>query len=60
MIVVSEASVIEFFKQSGEYAKTIFGEMLDVFEGAAVYIVEYLFPEPTCQASIKVSVNHSR
>lgn len=52
--VVSEASVLEFFKESGEYADTKFAEIYDEFEDATVYFVELTFPRPTSQASIKV------
>ncbi|XP_058801782.1 uncharacterized protein LOC131674804 [Phymastichus coffea] len=51
--VVSEASVLELFKQSGEYANTIFAEFVDEFQDHAVYIAESIIQPPSTEASIK-------
>lgn len=52
--VVSEAYVLEFFKQFGEYETTKFAEFVDEFEDNSVYFAETaIFPHAT-EASIKV------
>ncbi|XP_043462839.1 uncharacterized protein LOC122498908 [Leptopilina heterotoma] len=51
--LVSEAPVLEFFKQSGEYAATIFAEFVDEFENNSVYLGEMNFDPPTSEASIQ-------
>ncbi|XP_051169641.1 uncharacterized protein LOC127287001 [Leptopilina boulardi] len=51
--LVSEAPVLEFFKQSGEYAATIFAEFVDEFENNSVYLGEMDFDPPTSEASIQ-------
>lgn len=53
--LVSEASVLEFFKQSGEYATTVFAEFVDEFQDHAVYFAEAKIEPPSSEASIKVS-----
>lgn len=53
--VVSEASVLEFFKQSGEYATTAFAEFVDEFQDHAVYFAEAKIQPPSTEASIKVN-----
>lgn len=52
--VVSEASVLEFFKQSGEYATTVFADFVDEFQDHAVYFAEAQIQPPSTEASIKV------
>lgn len=52
--VVSEAIVLEFFKQSGEYETTIFADFIDEFEDNSVYFAETAIQPPTTEASIKV------
>lgn len=52
--LVSEAPVLEFFKQSGEYSATIFAEFVDEFENNSVYLGEINFDSPTSEASIQV------
>lgn len=52
--VVSEANVLEFFKQSGEYQTTIFADFIDEFEDTSVYLAETAIQPPTTEASIKV------
>lgn len=51
--VVSEASVMEFYKQFGEYMTTIFAEFIDEFENNSVYFAEVSFEPPTPEASVK-------
>ncbi|XP_014206355.1 uncharacterized protein LOC106637900 [Copidosoma floridanum] len=51
--VVSEASVLEFFKQSGEYATTVFAEFVDDFQDHAVYFAEAKIQPPSSEAGIK-------
>ncbi|KAJ8684377.1 hypothetical protein QAD02_020169 [Eretmocerus hayati] len=51
--VVSEASVLEFFKQSGEYASTVFAEFVDEFQDHVVYFAETKIDPPSTEASIK-------
>ena len=53
--VVSEASVLEFFKQSGEYATTVFADFIDEFQDHAVYFAEAKIHPPSSEASIKVN-----
>ncbi|OXU25812.1 hypothetical protein TSAR_003312 [Trichomalopsis sarcophagae] len=51
--VVSEASVLEFFKQSGEYTTTSFADFVDEFQDHAVYFAEAKIQPPSTEASIK-------
>ncbi|XP_076758747.1 uncharacterized protein LOC143428049 [Xylocopa sonorina] len=51
--VVSEANVLEFFKQYGEYETTKFAELVDVFEDISVYFAETAILPQTTEASIK-------
>ncbi|XP_017878281.1 uncharacterized protein LOC108623922 [Ceratina calcarata] len=51
--VVSEAYVLEFFKQFGEYDTTKFAELIDKFEDTSVYFVETTILPYTSEASIK-------
>ncbi|XP_015175714.1 PREDICTED: uncharacterized protein LOC107066021 [Polistes dominula] len=53
IIVLSEAYVLEFFKQYGEYATTVFAEFVDEFKGSNIYLAELNFKHPTTEASIK-------
>lgn len=54
IVVLSEAYVLEFFKQCGEYANTVFAELVDDFEGNFVYLAETTLDPPATEASIKV------
>lgn len=40
LVIVSEASVVEFYKQAGEYSQTVDAEFVDEFGDSAVYIAE--------------------
>ncbi|XP_063993207.1 uncharacterized protein LOC135170929 [Diachasmimorpha longicaudata] len=51
--IASEAEVLEIFKESGEYAATMFSEFIDEFEGCTVYLGGIVFDKPTREASIK-------
>ncbi|CAL7937698.1 unnamed protein product [Xylocopa violacea] len=51
--VVSEAYVLEFFKQCGEYETTKFAELVDEFEDNSVYFAETAILPQTTEASIK-------
>lgn len=51
--IVSEAYVLEFFKQFGEYETTKFGELIDEFEGTSVYFAETRIHPYTSEASVK-------
>ncbi|XP_011311418.1 uncharacterized protein [Fopius arisanus] len=53
MGISSEAEVLEIFKDSGEYATTIFSEFIDEFEGCTVYLGGVVFDRPTRETSIK-------
>lgn len=53
--LVSEASVLEFFKQCGEYATTVFAEFVDEFQDHAVYFAEAKIEPPSTEAGIKVN-----
>ncbi|KAI4497684.1 hypothetical protein M0802_007224 [Mischocyttarus mexicanus] len=53
IIVLSEAYVLEFFKEYGEYATTVYGEFVDEFTGSRIYLTEVNFEHPTTEASIK-------
>jgi hypothetical protein len=53
--LASEASVLEFFKQSGEYATTVFAEFIDEFQDHSVYFAETVIQPPSTEASIKVN-----
>ncbi|KAK9295668.1 hypothetical protein QLX08_010088 [Tetragonisca angustula] len=58
--VVSEAYVLEFFKQFGEYETTKFAEFVDEFEDNSVYFGETaIFPHAT-EASIKFTKTKSK
>ncbi|XP_043601909.1 uncharacterized protein LOC122576100 [Bombus pyrosoma] len=58
--VVSEAYVLEFFKQFGEYETTKFAEFVDEFEDNSVYFTETaIFPHAT-EASIKFTKTKSK
>lgn len=52
--IVSEAYVLEFFKQFGEYETTVFAEFVDEFEENFVYFGETAILPHTTEASIKV------
>lgn len=54
IVIVSEANVLEFFKQSGEYETTIFADFVDEYENNSVYLAEAAIQPPTTEASIKV------
>ena len=54
LAVVSEASVLEFYKQSGEYETTVFAEFVDEFQDHSVYFAEAEIQPPSSEASIKV------
>ncbi|KAK0162452.1 hypothetical protein PV327_006227 [Microctonus hyperodae] len=51
--VVSEASILEIFRDAGEYAATIFADFIDEFEDSSVYYAETTFDRPTTETSIK-------
>ncbi|KAK0098712.1 hypothetical protein PV326_004866 [Microctonus aethiopoides] len=51
--VVSEAAILEIFRDAGEYATTIFADFIDEFEDASVYYAETTFDRPTTETSIK-------
>ncbi|KAH0949405.1 hypothetical protein HN011_007895 [Eciton burchellii] len=51
--IVSEGSVLEIFKQSGEYGTTIFTDFIDEYEGTTVFIGETMIQPPTTEVSIK-------
>lgn len=51
--VVSEAYVLEFFKQFGEYEGTVFAEFIDEFEDNTVYFAETNIVPSASEASIK-------
>lgn len=55
--IVSEAAILEIFREYGEYTKTIFAELIEEFEGATVYNGEVIFDRPTHETSINVSIN---
>jgi len=55
--IVSEGSVLEIFKQSGEYETTIFADFIDEYEGTTVFIGETMIQPPTTEVSIKVNIN---
>lgn len=52
--VVSEAYVLEFFKQFGEYEKTIFAELIDDFQDNFIYFAQATINPYSTEASIKV------
>ncbi|KAL7299605.1 hypothetical protein TKK_0007368 [Trichogramma kaykai] len=58
--VVSEASVLEFFKQSGEYATTVFAEFVDEFQDHMVYFAEASIQPPSTEASVKLTRTMSK
>ncbi|XP_076295981.1 uncharacterized protein LOC143216615 [Lasioglossum baleicum] len=51
--VVSEAYVLEFFKQFGEYETTVFGNLVDDFDDNYIYLAKTTFNPPTSEASVK-------
>ncbi|XP_048508595.1 uncharacterized protein LOC105691938 [Athalia rosae] len=51
--IVSEASLIEFYKQFGEYVSTSHPEFIDEFENSAVYFADISFIPPTPEVGIK-------
>ncbi|XP_047366158.1 uncharacterized protein LOC124955583 isoform X1 [Vespa velutina] len=53
IIILSEAYVLEFFKQYGEYATTVFAEQIDEFIGSTIYLAEMSLEHPSTEASIK-------
>ncbi|XP_043247859.1 uncharacterized protein LOC122394789 [Colletes gigas] len=58
--IVSEAYVLEFFKEFGEYETTKFAELVDEFEDNFVYFAEAtIFPSAT-EASIKFTKMKSK
>lgn len=58
--VVSEACVLEFFKQYGEYASTVFATFVDDFDDKAVYSAEIDVEVPTPEISIKFTKTKSK
>ncbi|KZC12401.1 PREDICTED: uncharacterized protein LOC107190496 [Dufourea novaeangliae] len=58
--IVSEAYVLEVFKESGEYKTTIFAELVDEFQDNSVYLAETKFIPPTSEASIKFTKTKSK
>lgn len=52
--IVSEAFLIEIYKQYGEYVSTARAEFIDEFEQSAVYFADACFVPPTPELSIKV------
>ncbi|XP_034945445.1 uncharacterized protein [Chelonus insularis] len=51
--IVSEASVLEIFRENGEYAFTVFPELIDEFQGSTVYYTKIAFNISTYETSIK-------
>ncbi|CAK9824320.1 hypothetical protein ANTRET_LOCUS2505 [Anthophora retusa] len=51
--LVSEAYILEFFKQFGEYETTIYAEFIDEFEDNTVHFAETAIIPHTTEASIK-------
>ncbi|XP_076650301.1 uncharacterized protein LOC143357663 [Halictus rubicundus] len=58
--IVSEAYVLEFFKQFGEYKTTVFGELLDDFDHNYVYLAKTTFHPPTSEASVKFTKTNTK
>ncbi|OAD59285.1 hypothetical protein WN48_09551 [Eufriesea mexicana] len=58
--VVSEAYVLEFFKQFGEYETTKFAEIVDEFEDNSVYFAETTILPHATEASIKFTKTRSK
>lgn len=58
--VVSEAYVLEFFKQFGEYEKTIFAELLDDFEDNFIYFAQTTIIPYSTEAGIKFTKTKSK
>ena len=58
--VVSEAYVLEFFKQFGEYEKTIFAELIDDFEENFIYFAQATINPYSTEASIKFTKTKSK
>lgn len=52
--IVSEGSILEIFKQFGEYETTIFTDFIDEYEGTTVFIGETTIQPSTTEISIKV------
>lgn len=52
--IVSEGSVLEIFKQYGEYETTILAEFIDEYEENVVFLGDTMIQPPTTEASIKV------
>ncbi|RLU25759.1 hypothetical protein DMN91_001918 [Ooceraea biroi] len=53
IVIVSEGSVLEIFKQSGEYETTIFTDFIDEYEGTTVFIGDTTIQPPTTEVSVK-------
>ncbi|KAF7991753.1 hypothetical protein HCN44_010554 [Aphidius gifuensis] len=53
MGIVSEATVLEIFKEFEEYDQTVYTEFIDEYEGQSVNFAEITFKRPTPQAMIK-------
>lgn len=51
--IVSEAYVLEFFKQFGEYHGTKFAELIDKFEDTSVYFTETTILPHSCEVGVK-------
>ncbi|XP_046486184.1 uncharacterized protein [Neodiprion pinetum] len=51
--IVSEAFLIELYKQFGEYVSTAHAEFIDEFEQSAVYFADICLSPPTPEVSIK-------
>ncbi|XP_015590436.1 uncharacterized protein LOC107265470 [Cephus cinctus] len=51
--VVSEASILEFYKQYGEYAVTALAEFIDEFENNFSYFAEVTIEPPSSEIKIK-------
>ncbi|XP_076241361.1 uncharacterized protein LOC143183614 isoform X2 [Calliopsis andreniformis] len=51
--VVSEAYVLEFFKQFGEYETTVFAEVVDEFPETTIFFAETAIVPSSTEASIK-------
>ncbi|XP_046835955.1 uncharacterized protein LOC124431752 isoform X2 [Vespa crabro] len=49
IIIISEAYVLEFFKQYGEYATTVFAEQIDEFIGSTIYLAEMSLKHPSTE-----------
>lgn len=58
LAIVSEAFLIEIYKQFGEYVSTAHAEFIDEFEQSAVYFADVNLNPPTSEISIKVKKEH--